>query len=377
MSGLIWSALGQGIANAGATVGGMLLKRADEEEKRAWQERLMKLEEEKQLRVDAIRRQRDVEGIGATAAATAAAALQNAPIVARAGVATEATRLEEEEKQGLPAKRAQATATAEAQRIQALVDKGVPEAQAKLQVQQETARLDEEKKQGLIARRAEVALDTQRAGKPARDELAAEGTKNEMNKVKDQAGDPAFVKAVKTLTDAKESSAAKAQAAAAMFDLDQKKLVANYRRVLENEADPEARKQIQQQIQDLSGGSSKSFGDVVTAGNAFRMMANNLRDQLKNDPPSTDAELNDIKQRIKLYEQQAAEILGAAVDRRMGPGTVRASETRAPYPDGTELKGPDGKTYVVRNGVPVLKTQQPAATSGNPTSWRNPMSPEE
>ena len=28
---------------------------------------------------------------------------------------------------------------------------------------------------------------------------------------------------------------------------------------------------------------------------------------------------------------------------------------QSPYPDGQELTGKDGKTYVVKNGVPVLK----------------------
>lgn len=31
---------------------------------------------------------------------------------------------------------------------------------------------------------------------------------------------------------------------------------------------------------------------------------------------------------------------------------------KSPYPEGTELKGKDGKTYVVENGKPVLKTSQ-------------------
>ena len=33
----------------------------------------------------------------------------------------------------------------------------------------------------------------------------------------------------------------------------------------------------------------------------------------------------------------------------------QGSTNQAPYPDGQELTGKDGKTYVVKNGVPVLK----------------------
>jgi hypothetical protein len=36
-------------------------------------------------------------------------------------------------------------------------------------------------------------------------------------------------------------------------------------------------------------------------------------------------------------------------------GGAKPAAGQAPYKDGTELKGKDGKTYVVRGGVPVLK----------------------
>jgi hypothetical protein len=39
---------------------------------------------------------------------------------------------------------------------------------------------------------------------------------------------------------------------------------------------------------------------------------------------------------------------------RAAPGTAQdAPRNGAPYPDGTRLRGKDGKMYVVRNGVPV------------------------
>lgn len=37
------------------------------------------------------------------------------------------------------------------------------------------------------------------------------------------------------------------------------------------------------------------------------------------------------------------------------PAAAPAPQGASPYPDGTELEGPDGKDYVVRNGVPVMK----------------------
>lgn len=38
--------------------------------------------------------------------------------------------------------------------------------------------------------------------------------------------------------------------------------------------------------------------------------------------------------------------------------TSPVQDAKAPYPDGTELKGKDGKIYIVKDGKPVLKTPQ-------------------
>lgn len=46
--------------------------------------------------------------------------------------------------------------------------------------------------------------------------------------------------------------------------------------------------------------------------------------------------------------------------RRAGQGGG-GNDAASPYPDGAELRGKDGKTYVVRNGVPTLKEPEAAA----------------
>jgi hypothetical protein len=50
-AGLIWSALGQGIANAGTTVGGYMAKGIEEDRKQSLQQEMMSLEEKKQMRL--------------------------------------------------------------------------------------------------------------------------------------------------------------------------------------------------------------------------------------------------------------------------------------------------------------------------------------
>lgn len=95
------------------------------------------------------------------------------------------------------------------------------------------------------------------------------------------------------------------------------------------------------------------------------------KDEDDSDEKETRKDIARIKQEYikafnKIKEEQAEEfdpkvadqtirddlkyIYGDVVDKAL-PKT----ETRAPYPDGTRLQGPDGKVYVVRNGKPVLE----------------------
>jgi hypothetical protein len=46
------------------------------------------------------------------------------------------------------------------------------------------------------------------------------------------------------------------------------------------------------------------------------------------------------------------------------PDKQGASQGASPYPEGTPLRGKDGKTYVVKNGQPVLQTQAGRTSGG-------------
>lgn len=323
MAGIVGSALGQALANVGTTVGNLMVKRADEDERRAWQERVMQLEEEKQLRLDAIRRQRDTDDIGKRAEATAQANLKVAPTNAQAAVVGETARLEAEATAGLPAKRAESAVAGEVAKADAIAGSG------------------------LIAKQAGNKLTEWNAGKPLREAGRQEAIDGEVDTQTQLAKNPDYLKARGTLATAAEGSGTKAAAATAQFELAQKKLLADLRTNLSKTEDPAARKALENQIRDLSGASTKSYSDMVSAGNAFRLMAGSLREQLRNNPPVSEAETADIEARIKSYETEAASILGATVDKRLGPET-RGAETGG----GRKV----GDTQVVQSGPNKGKT---------------------
>jgi hypothetical protein len=80
-----------------------------------------------------------------------------------------------------------------------------------------------------------------------------------------------------------ESSATRAQAATTNFELGMKQDVAKLRRDLKNTKDPALRAELEQQIKDLSGSlTTKSYSDMVTAAESYRKMAANLRKDAEN-----------------------------------------------------------------------------------------------
>ena len=319
---------GQALMNIGSIIGSNMTRSIDEDERRAWAKELMQLQEQKDLRLDAIRRQRDTEDIGNRADATAAATLRTAPTLAEATVVGENAKINAENTAGLPQRRAEQRATSAAADITAENTAGLPNLRAEQKVGAAKAEVNATLGSGLITSQAQLGQEQFKAGEPLRNAQQTEGIRRETETTRAFASDPAYLKSKRAIADATESSASKASAANSNFDLAQKKVLADYRQVLANEPDPEARKAIQTQIQDMSGASTKSHSDMVSAGNGFRMMANNLRQQLKDDISLTGDEQADVRSRIKLYEEQAASVLGAAVDARMG-ADAKGSPTSA------------------------------------------------
>jgi len=258
MAGLIWANIGKAISNAGQDI-------AD----RGFKLDLMRLDEEKALRLDQIKRDRDVADIPRKAEATAAAA----PIIAAGDAAAAPIR---------------AAGEALAAPIKA---RGIAEATP-------------------ILAQAEADAAPIKATGEAKGQIAKTST-------------PGYLDSVKTETSAKESSATKATAAVANFELSQKRALGDLRTQLSKTSDPDQRSVIEQQIKDLSGSSTKSYGDMVTAAGHYRMLAQNLRKDAENALSDTDR--NDMLQRARYYEQEADGILRSTVDKRLGKDTKPTS----------------------------------------------------
>lgn len=98
---------------------------------------------------------------------------------------------------------------------------------------------------------------------------------------------------------------------------------------------------LQARVDVLRGGKSGNMSDIASMSNSLMAQATKLQ------------ELG--------QEEEAAALRAEAAALRRGVGQKRgiqapgeAPRAGAPYKDGAELVGPDGKLYVVRNGKPVL-----------------------
>lgn len=287
----------------------------ENQQKLDYQKQIMQMQEEMNLRVDEIKRDRDVRDIGRKGTAEAENKLATAPTLARAGVLEATTKIDAATEAGLPGKEA--------------AYKGAQlEANA-----------------GNITREAEIKGEAEGAGQVKKTST------------------PGYLDSVSKETSAKESSGSKAQAGLANFQLTQLRAIADLRTQLSKlPADSPEREELTQRIQDLQyGASSKSYSDVVTAAEGYRKMADNLRrdaDKITDN----EAERKAMLTRASEYESQADYILRGAVGKRLPgtqqkPGVSGGTVGSSPYPEGTRLMK-DGQRYVVKNGVPVLDTSK-------------------
>lgn len=185
----------------------------------------------------------------------------------------------------------------------------------------------------------------------------------EIDATKRRGADKDYLTAEQRLTDAKESSATKASAAASTYKLGREKIIDQLRDQLAEQrsmGNEDAAKMIEQQISALSGGGGKNFSDVASVMKTFENMAAAEEAPLK-DPIAAAQMPEDEKKRrqenAREYRQMAATI-GSDVSGKRGVNSQPAGgppKGGAPYQEGTRLVGPDGKFYVVKNGKPVLE----------------------
>lgn len=296
MSGLIWANLGKSISDVGANWG-----------KQAFQLELMRLEEEKALRLDEIKRARDIRDIQPKAEAVAAAA----PILAQGDAA--ALEITEPVRNRMAADRSTVVGAADTA-VQASREEAL-----------RPGKLETARQTGIVA------------GEVERGNLAA------------YASDPNARAGTKAKTADTESSATRASAASTNFDLSQKRAVADLRTQLSKTKDPEQRGPLEQMIKDLSGSSTKSYGDMVTAAGHYRMLAQNLRKDA--ELALDDADRKDMLDRARYYEQEADGILRSTVDKRLGSDTKPKSG-----PNSGQSVGTSGSSKYKEGDIVNLKS---------------------
>lgn len=128
------------------------------------QKQTMAMEEEKQLRIDEIRRNRDIADIGKKADAETDASVRNAPKLAQSKVDSRVAELGAAEKAGLPAMEADAAAQVEAAKYKALLKAGVPAAKAAAEAAAFAAGADLRKAQRGEVVQGEIDATTTMAG---------------------------------------------------------------------------------------------------------------------------------------------------------------------------------------------------------------------
>lgn len=321
----------------------------DKNQKVELSQQLLDMEEQKALRVDEITRSRNIADVGRIATATADAA----PTVARgvlaartataqgikdSGIQTleaenEVAGVNAKSKAGLPAAQAQIKAAG----FNAEVDANVPAAAAKLKTAQLTA-------------------DNPNVIEAAKQEGGAAGAKFNA-----EIGTLGVLANKSKLAAANESpsqrAAGDAQRALANFTLTNAKVLQDARTLLSKETDPEQRDILTRSIADLSGASTKNFGDAATAARSWVNMAQNLR---KDAEMATPEDAKELTTRAQGYEQSADALLKGIAEKRL-PGSVQltvppadaikdllASPATAPLFDKTFGKGSAAK-YLKRS----------------------------
>lgn len=278
-----------------------------------FQREISKMEEERLLRIDEIKRNRDVTDIGRRTSAQATADAAAAPVRAQGEAAAAPIR-------------------------------------ARGEVAGAVAKIDEATNVGLPQKKADYERTEFTAGAPLRSDQATERGTLEGQAFTAKVNAPGYTAAKARDTAAGESSASKATAAVANFELSQKKAIGDLRTQLTKTRDPEDRAFIEQQIKDLSGTSTKSYGDMVTAAGHYRMLAQNLRKDA--EMAASDDERADMMTRARYYEQEADGILQTTKGLRLGKDAKPSSGPNSSQSVGTPSTSryKEGDVVNLKNG---------------------------
>ncbi len=293
LAGLIGAAAG-GLKGAADAYSMGAKSEFDKNQKVDLSQQLLDMEEQKALRVDEITRSRNIADVPRLATAQAVAA----PIVAKGVVSGRNATADAISTSGVLNKEAVNKVAG----ITAESTAGVPEAEAALKAKQ------------LLTNKANVTEAATQEGGAAGAKFNAE------------VNSPNYIANKTKLTAATESSGSKAQAALANFNLTNTKVLADARTLLSKTTDSEQRDALTRTISDLSGASTKTFGDVATASRSWVTMAQNLR---KDAEMATPEDAKELMARAQGYEQSADALLKSIAEKRL-PGSAQLT---VPPPD--------------------------------------------
>ena len=246
---------------------------------------LLDMEEQMRLRVDEITRSRNIEDVGKNATANADAA----PIVAGGVVAGQVATEKAISASGLAALRANNKVDG----VNADLTAGLPTAQAALAAEQ-------------------LQAGEANATEQARQQGAADATKFNAT-----VGSPDYLENTARDAATKETPAARSQRALAEFTLINAKVLADARASLAKATDPEERDALSRTISDLSGASTKNFGDVAAAARSWVTMAQSLRKDAELAMPEV---ADELLLRAQGYEESADALLTSIAEKRL-PGS--------------------------------------------------------
>lgn len=200
-SGLISGAL----KGAAKGVDEVATSEMDKQQKLDYQRQYLQMLEEKELRVDDIRRTRDVQDIGRKAQANADADLATAPTRAQAAVLSETSKIDAASAAGLPSKQADYEASAAAAKVDAKTKAGLPAKEADYEANAAAAKVDAKTKAGLPEKEAGYKMSEWEAQKDQRAAEQREKVDNAKKEVIELGNDKQFLRGTSNISVAKSA----------------------------------------------------------------------------------------------------------------------------------------------------------------------------
>lgn len=169
----------------------------------------------------------------------------------------------------------------------------------------------------------------------------------ETDEVKKRGGDKSYLDALRGIASANripESSLSNAQAALARFELENKQEMLAARKLMSSD-DPVKQEEGKKKLAALTYATNRSDSDIVGGAKVYEGLAKAAMSELESpdylmmkDGPEKEARKAEIMGRTKMYNQNAAALLGGMADRRGAGGLIDSNKQTAPGDDPLGLR---------------------------------------